>query len=292
MTKARITRIDQPNETHRRAILDPLDEFSDPRAGDRHWPEETLCLAIPGPDGEIRGGLWGRFYYDWLFIELIFIPADLRGQDIGTVLLSMAEARAKSWGAVGIWLDTFSFQARGFYEKRGYAVFGEIADYPAGHQRFFLQKRLDTGAVLPAMSHPLVQEIPDPPKHYREVIGDPLEAFNDTQLGGEWPEQGLCFVLTDEADAIIGGLWGRSYYEWLYVGLLFIPESLRGQGVGTQLLTLAEDEVRAAGGTGIWLDTFSFQAPDFYPRHGFQTIGRLEAYPNHHTRTFFSKKIG
>jgi GNAT superfamily N-acetyltransferase len=293
MITSRITRIDQPAEAHRKAILDRLDEFSDPRAGDRFWPEETLCLAIRGPDGAVRGGLWGRFYYDWLFIELIFIPEDLRGQDLGSALLAMAEARARALGAVGIWLDTFSFQARGFYEKHGFTVFGEIADYPAGHARFFLQKRLDPR--LPpqgAPSHALVEEILNPPREFRSAIGSPLSAFNDVQLGGgDWPERSHAFVLTDETDAIIGGLWARSYYDWLYVGLLFVPESLRGQGMGTQLLTLAEAEARAIGARGIWLDTFSFQAPDFYPRHGFQPIGKLESYPNRHSRTFFTKLL-
>jgi hypothetical protein len=45
-------------------------------------------------------------------------------------------------GCVGVWLDTFSFQARGFYEKLGYRVFGEVADYPPGHTRHFLKKSL------------------------------------------------------------------------------------------------------------------------------------------------------
>jgi GNAT superfamily N-acetyltransferase len=293
MSRPRIIRIDDPTEAHRQAILRPLDEFSDPRAGERHWPEETLCLAIRGPDGAVRGGLWGRFYYDWLFVELLYIPPDLRGHDLGTALLAMAETRARGWGAVGIWLDTFSFQARGFYEKQGFTVFGEIADYPAGHQRFYLQKRLDTGAPPPAVSsHPLVEDVREPSPYERAAIGNPLEAFNDSQLGGgEWPDRGLAFLLADETGAVIGGLWGRSYYEWFYIGLLFVPESLRGQGVGTWLLALFEDEARATGSTGIWLDTFSFQAPDFYPRHGFVPFGQLTAYPGRHTRTFFTKRL-
>jgi N-acetylglutamate synthase-like GNAT family acetyltransferase len=94
----------------------------------------------------VLGGLCARFYYDWLFIELLFIPEEFRGQDLGTVLLAMAEAQAHAWGAVGVWLDTFSFQARGFYEKRGYTVFAEIARYPGRHKRFYLQKRLDRAA--------------------------------------------------------------------------------------------------------------------------------------------------
>jgi hypothetical protein len=53
----------------------------------------------------------------------------------------MAEDEARALGCVGVWLDTFSFQARGFYERHGYEVFGTLDEFPAPHQRFFLRKR-------------------------------------------------------------------------------------------------------------------------------------------------------
>lgn len=56
--------------------------------------------------------------------------------------MGMAEAIAHDKGCVGVWLDTFSFQAPDFYQKLGYSVFGELKDYPPGYSRFFLQKRL------------------------------------------------------------------------------------------------------------------------------------------------------
>ena len=56
--------------------------------------------------------------------------------------MEQAEAVAREQGCVGIWLDTFTFQAPGFYRKLGYALFGEIPDYPPGSSRFFLSKRL------------------------------------------------------------------------------------------------------------------------------------------------------
>jgi hypothetical protein len=56
----------------------------------------------------------------------------------------MAEAEARSRGCVGSYLDTFSFQARPFYEKQGYSLFATIADYPPPHSRFFLSKRFES----------------------------------------------------------------------------------------------------------------------------------------------------
>jgi GNAT superfamily N-acetyltransferase len=85
--------------------------------------------------------LWGTCLYDWLAIELVFVPAQLRGQRVGSRLLKQAEAAAQARGCIGAWLDTFSFQAREFYEKLGYSAAGEIADHPRGGARYFLAKR-------------------------------------------------------------------------------------------------------------------------------------------------------
>jgi ribosomal protein S18 acetylase RimI-like enzyme len=77
-----------------------------------------------------------------LFISLLFVPTALRGQKLGERLMAQAEAAAANRGCTGVWLDTFSFQARGFYQRLGYDVFGEIPNYPPGHARYFMKKHL------------------------------------------------------------------------------------------------------------------------------------------------------
>jgi GNAT superfamily N-acetyltransferase len=114
--------------------------YNDAQTGD--GPDGNLGILVKDDAGNTVGGLTGRWYYGWLFVELLFLPEQLRGQDIGTRVMREAEAYALAQGMTGIWLDTFGFQARGFYEKLGYAVFGELPDYPSGHSRYFLQKRL------------------------------------------------------------------------------------------------------------------------------------------------------
>lgn len=68
------------------------------------------------------------------------MPETLRGSGLGASLMRRAEEEAVRRGCRGAWLDTFSFQARGFYERLGYTVFGTIQDYPPGHRRHFMQK--------------------------------------------------------------------------------------------------------------------------------------------------------
>ena len=93
-------------------------------------------------DGNITGGLFGKIAYDWLFIDWLVVPEHLRGQRLGKTLMEKAEAIARERGCIGIHLDTLEFQARGFYEKLGYTVFGQLDDFPRGHARYFLKKRL------------------------------------------------------------------------------------------------------------------------------------------------------
>lgn len=103
-------------------------------------------MLVRNDQGEILGGLYGRFFYQWLFIELLSVPEQGRGQGIGSRLMQMAEDMAREKECIGIWLDTFDFQAPQFYKKLGYSELGQIVDYPPGHKRFFFQKRLINNA--------------------------------------------------------------------------------------------------------------------------------------------------
>jgi GNAT superfamily N-acetyltransferase len=77
-----------------------------------------------------------------LHIHLLYVTESMRGTGIGRDLMRQAEEEARRRQCTASWLDTFSFQARGFYERLGYILFGTIEDYPPGHSRFFLKKSL------------------------------------------------------------------------------------------------------------------------------------------------------
>ncbi len=133
---------DDGNDDHRRAILAPLADHNTRHAGPSG--NRPLAVLVKAADGEVQGGLWGQTGYGWLFTQLLVVPEPLRGQRVGTRILQLAEAEAEAVrrGCHAAWLDTFDFQARGFYERLGYRCFGELADYPTGHARFFMEKRL------------------------------------------------------------------------------------------------------------------------------------------------------
>jgi GNAT superfamily N-acetyltransferase len=134
-----------PDETLRQAIVDPLAAYNACKAG----PSNHRVLSISLHDGDTNcvGGLYGRTDYSWLFIELIFVPESMRGQGIGRELMEMAEQEAVARNCHGAWLDTFEFQARAFYEKLGYKVFGELPHFPDSFSRYFMRKILTSWNV-------------------------------------------------------------------------------------------------------------------------------------------------
>ncbi|MBS0221909.1 MAG: GNAT family N-acetyltransferase [Proteobacteria bacterium] len=101
-----------------------------------------LHFFLKSERDEIMGGLIGSIWGGWLHITYLWIDEAERGQGWATRLMDQAEAYARERGCHSVTLDTHSFQARPFYEKRGYEVFGTLDDYPTGHQKFFLKKTL------------------------------------------------------------------------------------------------------------------------------------------------------
>jgi GNAT superfamily N-acetyltransferase len=124
----------------RDAVLAPLRAYNIAQAGDPRI--RPVAILVENDAGVAEGGLWGRIGYDWLFIELLGLPEAARGLGLGRQLMEQAETIARDAGCAGIWLDTYEFQARGFYEKLGFTLFGTLEDHPVGQRRFFLQKRL------------------------------------------------------------------------------------------------------------------------------------------------------
>ena len=132
---------DLPYQLDYEAIAKRLGAFNESKAGSSGYEGLAILLRDPG-SGETVGGLWGRSAYGWVFVQLMFVPDTFRRKGLGTRLLQMAEKIGEQRWCKGVWLDTFSFQARGFYERHGYTVFGTLDDHPPGGKHFFLSKTL------------------------------------------------------------------------------------------------------------------------------------------------------
>lgn len=130
----------------REAILAPLDDFSRQRG--YVWQPTPLVLTLRKGD-EIVGGLIGETQWGWLRIDILAVAEEFRGGGCGRKLVEEAERIAVAMGCHSAWVDTYSFQSPGFYQKLGYTVFGELPDYPTGQSRYFLSRRLNPGGEWP-----------------------------------------------------------------------------------------------------------------------------------------------
>lgn len=105
------------------------------------------------------------------------------------------------------------------------------------------------------------------------------------------PVEQLSFVLKDDDRTILGGITASTFWRHLHVDFLWVDERLRGQGQGKVLLEKVEQAAKEKGCRLITLDTFSFQAPDFYKRNGYEVFGMLEDHPKGFSQYFLQKRL-
>lgn len=107
------------------------------------------------------------------------------------------------------------------------------------------------------------------------------------------PKKQISFILRDENQKILGGITGTNYWYHLHIDFLWVDESLRGQGYGKELLTRIEEFAIEQSCHLIQLDTFSFQAPNFYQKFGYEVIGIVDDFPVKDSKQYYLvKKIG
>ena len=134
--------IDKPAPEIFQKILAPLLRFNAEAVG-REAGSDPFAFCVTDPaTGDVGGGLWARSHWNFLHIDLLFLPAPLRRDGLGSKLMRMAEYEGIRRGCHTAWLDTFNFQARGFYERFGYTIFGTLEGEPPAFPRYFMKKTL------------------------------------------------------------------------------------------------------------------------------------------------------
>ena len=130
---------DNPDPNDFRRLVQGLLSFNTGRGKTTDYDEFVVFLKS---GRRVVGGVKGYVQWGWLFISHLWVNEALRGQGWGTAVMQAAEREGVRRGCRAVHLDTFSFQAPGFYEKLGYLPFGVLDDYPTGHRRIFLWKPL------------------------------------------------------------------------------------------------------------------------------------------------------
>lgn len=117
-----------------------LQQFNGPFTAGGH--ESTLRIVARDAQGGLLGGILADVALGWLEVHVLWVEPGQRSTGLGSTLLEACERQARALGAHAARLDTFDWQAEGFYARHGYAAFARLGDYPPGHERVFMSKRL------------------------------------------------------------------------------------------------------------------------------------------------------
>ena len=130
----------------------------------------------------------------------------------------------------------------------------------------------------------------NPSKHETAFVREALAQFNHALVGddGHTP---LHLVEYDAGGNIIGGLLGGTYWGWMYIDILWVREDHRRCGIGSKLLSEAEQEAMRRGCHHVHVDTMSWQAPGLYQKHGYEVVGILPDIPLGHQKYLLRKSL-
>ncbi|WP_303638834.1 GNAT family N-acetyltransferase [Stenotrophomonas tuberculopleuritidis] len=139
--------------------------------------------------------------------------------------------------------------------------------------------------------HPAITVTDAPADAALDLISDGLDHFN-LDAAGYADRRPLAVLATDPASGeVVGGLSGRTSLGMVFVDLFYLPPAQRGSGLGSRILAAAEAEARQRGCRSGVLYTISFQAPDFYVKHGWTVFGQVPCDPPGTRRVFLSKDL-
>jgi len=291
-----LTIYDTPTNDEATVLSSRLEEYNQCETNGRmHFPgtqEPGLAfdLAVRGPDGAVAGGLNVSSLLGVMWLEVLWTSEAHRGRGIASWLILEAERIAHEAGCVGAGTWTFSWQGAGFYPRIGFDVNGVYDGYPRGMTEHVLSKRLpsasevqETVALRAAENRKNGFElISRPTKAEMKIVHRGLRAHCDAHIeaGEDYRGTEIRLVLRDESRTLAGGLRASTPVRVLALEEVWIAEPFRGQGYGRQLIEAAEHVARSHGCVAAQGSCLSFQAPGFFHAVGYESFGRVDAYPD------------
>ena len=257
-------------------LVPPADGFCD--------EEEMICKKISDNDGNMIAGCVG-YISPWgcLYVDDLWVDERYRRQELGSHLLQAAEEIAVNRGCYLSYLGTGDFQAKPFYLKHGYALYGTVLNEPVGHESFELFKRLEKGQPK-RHCRPIPYKVSDGTEEDMELIGDRLYEYNLPFLAPKHDYIKINRKLVDESGKAVAAIMaGVTESDVGVVWKIWVDEAYRDQGLGTRLINHFEKKAKENGATKIIVEELYDWNVGFFLKNGFKVAGVLSGLPKGHS---------
>lgn len=255
--------------------------------------EEIVCKKIVDKEGNIIAGCTGYIYY-WgcMYIDDMWVESNYRRQGLGSQALQAVEKVAEAKGCHLIFLGTWDFQARPYYEKHGYTVFSTLKDNPKGHEDYELYKRLDIEHTYRPLK-PIEYEILDGSEEDAEYICDQLEnGFNDKYVQDKHDYIKINRKLIDKDGKVVAAIMaGVTGIDIAWIWKIWVDEEYRNQGLGSLLIKHFEKKAKEKGATKIVSDEIYDWNVNFFFKNGYKASGELKDLPKGHSSFIVYKDL-
>ena len=260
--------------------------------GEYNLPGIEINLVLRNPDGKVVGGVIASTEFRVMHLEVLWVADEYRRMGYGGRLVLAAEQIALQSGCRAGQTWTFAFQGPGFYPTIGYTEFGVYRGYPNGLTEHVFGKPL-TPAPAEALG------VPDSKGVY--LAGDASEEEIESLHKGlmEHSYQNIDHGIDgfsiklgakDTAGELVGGLFAWTTLDNVIFEYIWVDEAHRNKGLGTHLMQEMELIAREKGCIASQVYSFSFQAPAFFQKMGYQVLGVSEGFPPPARQYYFIKK--
>ena len=255
--------------------------------------EEMICKKIVDKVGNIIAGCTGYIYY-WgcMYIDDMWVDENYRRQGLGSQALQAVEKAAETKGCHLIFLGTWDFQARPYYEKHGYTVFSTLKDNPKGHEDYELYKRLDIEHTYRPLKQ-IEYEILDGSEEDAEYICDQLDkGFNAKHLDVKHDYIKINRKLVNEKGEVVAAIMaGVDDIDIAWIWKIWVDEEYRNQGLGSLLIKHFEKKAKEKGATKIVSEEIYDWNVNFFFKNGYKASGELKDLPKGHSSFIVYKDL-
>lgn len=283
-TEEEMEQINNAVENHKQALTH----------GEYDQPGIEINLVLKDADGVVRGGVIASTMFKVMHLEVLWVDENYRGQGYGSQLVLGAEQIGFEKGCITSQTWTFSFQGPEFYPTVGYERIGIYDGYPNGITEHVFMKRLgaevhkanllDSGvSVLDTQGFYLTTDVSEEDK---KVLHEGLHRHVTTNIGDGYKGIRIKLVARDQDGELIGGLYAWTTLRNLIFEHIWVEEGYRKKGVGRTLMREMERIAKENGCIASQAYTFSFQAPAFFAKIGYQILGISDGYP-HSVKEFY-----